>query len=161
MVANPFPAPPPAAAAYVERALAANLGLASRTLDVEAARARLEEVRGTWRPRVDVLARATLADGGRTIDFPTGDLLNGAYRTLNDYLRTQGRPPAFGEVSNQSIALLRGQEQETKLRVLQPLYRPEISRGVDANRALVAGREAQVAAHRRELRLAVLTAYYT
>ena len=161
MATNPFPAPPAAAAAYVERALAANLGLASRTLDVEAARARLEEVRGTWRPRIDVLARATLADGGRTIDFPTGDLLNGAYRTLNDYLRTQGRPPAFGEVPNQSIPLLRRQEQETKLRVLQPLYRPEISRGVEANRALVAGREAQVAAHRRELRLAVLSAYYT
>lgn len=158
--ASALPAPPAVAVAYVERALAANLGLAGRALDVEAARARLEEVRGAWRPRVDVLARATLADGGRTIDFPTGDLLNGAYRTLNDYLRTQGRPAAFGEVPNQSIALLRGQEQETKLRVIQPLYRPDISRGVDANRALVAGREAQLAAHRRELRLAVLTAYY-
>ncbi|MBL9211671.1 MAG: TolC family protein [Opitutaceae bacterium] len=156
-----LPAPPAVAAAYVERALAANLGLAGRALDVEAARARLEEVRGAWRPRVDVLARATLADGGRTIDIPTGDLLNGAYRTLNDYLRTQGRPPAFGEVPNQSIALLRSHEQETKVRVLQPLYRPELSRGVEASRAAVAGREAQLAAHRRELRLAVLMAYYT
>lgn len=151
---------PEAAAGYVTEALTRNLGLAGQTLEVERAQARLAEVRGALQPRVDLLARYARADGGRTIDFPVGDLLNGAYRTLNDYLRSQGQPAAFAAVSNQSITLLRDREQETKLRLTQPLYRPEITRGTRAARAGVAAREAQVAAYKRELRLTVLTAYF-
>ena len=154
-------APVPAAAAgYVEEAWARNLGLAERALEPERARARLAEVRGALQPRLDLVARYTRSDGGRTIDFPTGDLLNGAYRTLNDYLRGQGRPGVFPQIENQSIPLLRAREQETKLRLVQPLYRPEIARGVRASRAGVAAREAELAAFKRELRLTVLTGYY-
>lgn len=153
-------AAPVVAERYVAEAFAQNLALQGRTLDVAQARARLAEVRGAWQPRLDFLARYTVADGGRTIDIPTGDLLNNVYSTLNDYLRSQGQPPTFPQVSNQSIAFLRDHEQETKLRLTQPIWRPEISRGIDAARAAAGGREAQLAAYRRELRLAVLTGYY-
>jgi hypothetical protein len=151
---------PAAASGYVAEALANNLGLAGQALDVEQARSRLAEVRGALQPRLDLMARYSRADGGRTIDFPTGDLLNGAYRTLNDFLRTQGQPAAFPQIANQSIPLLREREQETKLRLTQPLYRPEITRGARASRANLAAREAMLAAYKRELRLTVLTAYY-
>ena len=151
---------PAAAAAYVAEAFERNVALQGRLPDLEQARARLDEVRSAYQPRVDLVARYTRADGGRTIGFPTGDLLNGAYRTLNDYLRSQGQPGVFPQVANQSIALLRDREQESKVRVVQPLYRPEISRGVRAGRAALLSREAQLAAYRRELRLTVLTAYH-
>jgi outer membrane protein TolC len=108
---------PAAASGYVAEALANNLGLAGQALDVEQARSRLAEVRGALQPRLDLMARYSRADGGRTIDFPTGDLLNGAYRTLNDFLRTQGQAAAFPQIANQSIPLLREREQETKLRL--------------------------------------------
>ena len=154
-------APVPAVAAgYVEEALTRNLALAGQSLEVERAQARLAEVRGALQPRLDLVARYSRADGGRTIEFPTGDLLNGAYRTLNDYLRSQGQAAAFPQIANQSIPLLREREQETKLRLTQPLYRPEIVRGVRANRATAAAREAQLAAFKRELRLTVLAGYY-
>ena len=154
-------APVPAVATgYVEEALTRNLALAGQTLEVERAQARLAEVRGALQPRLDLVARYTRADGGRTIEFPTGDLLNGAYRTLNDYLRSQGQAAAFPQIANQSIPLLREREQETKLRLTQPLYRPEIVRGVRAGRATAAAREAQLAAFKRELRLTVLAGYY-
>lgn len=151
---------PGVAAGYVEEALTRNLALAGQTLEVERAQARLAEVRGALQPRLDLLARYSRADGGRTIEFPTGDLLNGAYRTLNDYLRSQGQAAAFPQIANQSIPLLREREQETKLRLTQPLYRPEIVRGVRASRATAAAREAQLAAFKRELRLTVLAGYY-
>lgn len=151
---------PVAASGYVAEAMANNLGLVGQALDVEQARSRLAEVRGELQPRLDLVARYSRADGGRTIDFPTGDLLNGAYRTLNDFLRTQGQPAAFPQIANQSIPLLRDREQETKLRLTQPLYRPEITRGARASRANLAAREAMLAAYKRELRLTVLTAYY-
>ena len=154
-------APVPAVAAgYVEEALTRNLALAGRALEVERAQSRLAEVRGALQPRLDLVARYSRADGGRTIGFPAGDLLNGAYRTLNDFLRAQGQPAAFPQIENQSIPLLRDREQETKLRLTQPLYRPEITRGARASRANVATQEALLAAFKRELRLTVLTAYY-
>lgn len=158
---GPWRAPMPAAAErYVAEAFQRNLALQSQALDVAQARARLAEVRGALQPRLDLVARYSMADGGRTIDIPTGDLLNGVYRTLNEYLVAQGRPPMFPQLENQAIPLLREREQETKLRLLQPLYRPELTRGLRAARAATEGREAQLAAYRRELRLTVLTAYH-
>ncbi len=163
VTAAPLTAVPPmpaVAEGYVAEALQRNLALAARELDVEQARARLAEARSAFQPRLDIVARYSGAAGGRTIDIPTGDLLNGVYRTLNDYLRSQGQPAAFPQVGNDSIPLLRSREQETKLRLVQPLWRPEIARTARSGREAVAAREAQRAAYRRELRLDVLAAYF-
>ena len=154
------PLVPAAAERYVQAAWDGNTALQSRALDVEEARVRLAELRSALQPRVDLVARYSRADGGRTIEFPAGDLLNGVHRTLNEYLVGQGRPAAFPPLANAAIPLLRREEQETKLRVTQPLYRPEITRGVRAARAGVESREAQLAALRRELRLTVLAGYF-
>lgn len=145
-----MPPLPAAAERAVATALAENLALQSRGADVELARALLEEARSHYLPRLDLAARYTRADGGRTIDLPIGDLLNPVYGSLGLAQR----------VDNQSIPLLRGREQETKLRLTQPLYRPEISRGARASREALAAREASLAAYRRELREAVLAAYF-
>jgi len=153
--------PPAAARAYVNEALSGNLALQVRTLDLESARARLTAARSALQPRIDWVARYSLAEGGRTTDVPTGDLLNGVYRTLNDYLRSQGQPASFPQISNVSIPFLREHEQETKLRLIQPVYRPEITRGVRARRASAESEQASLAAFRRELRFTVLSAYYT
>lgn len=152
---------PAAAEAYVAEALERNVALSLQTLEVEQARSRLQQARSAFQPRLDFVARYTRSDGGRTIDFPTGDLLNGVYRTLNDYLQRSGQPAVFPQLGNESIPLLRPREQETKLRLVQPLWRPEIARTARAGREAVAAREAQLAAFRRELRLTVLAGYFT
>ena len=154
--AAPLPAPPAALARALAAAEASNLALRRDALDLETARARLEGARARYQPRLDFVARYSLADGGRTIDIPVGDLLNPDYGTLNELLGAQ----RFPALANESIPLLRDHEQETKLRLVQPLYRPEIARGVEAARAGVAGREAAHQAFRRELRLEVERAYY-
>lgn len=155
-----WPAPPAPIEALVAEALQSNLALAGESLEVERAAARLAEARSHFLPRLDLSARYTVADGGRTIDFPVGDLLNGAYATLNQYLASQGQPARFPTVENQSISLLRSREQDTHLRVTQPLYAPEIKRGVSAARSGLAAREAQLAAFRRQLRAEVEAACY-
>lgn len=150
------PGPPAALVRYLAAAEASNLALRRETLDLDAARARLDAARARYQPRLDLVARYSQADGGRSIDIPVGDLLNPVYGTLNDLLGA----PRFPTLANESIPLLRSREQETKLRLVQPLYRPEIARGVEAARAGVAGREAALQAFRRELRLEVERAYY-
>jgi len=155
-----WPAVPAPLDELVEQAWRSNLALAGQSVEVERAAARLVEARSRFLPRLDLAARYSVADGGRTIDVPIGDLLNGAYATLNQYLAGQGLPPRFGPVANQSIPLLRETEQETKLRLTQPLYAPAIARGARAARAGLAAREAQRTAYRRQLRADVHEAFF-
>ena len=155
-----WPTAPAPVASLVAEADRSNLALAGESLEVERAAARLEEARSHFLPRVDLAARYSRADGGRSLDFPVGDLLNGAYATLNQYLASQGQPARFPTLSNQSIPLLRDREQETKLKVVQPLYAPEISGGVRAAKSGLAARNSQLAAFRRQLRADVQEAYF-
>jgi len=158
--AEEWPRRPAALEALIGQAMAANLALQSQDVEVEMALARLREARSYFQPKIDFSARYTRAEGGRTIDLPVGDLVNPAYDTLNQLLEAQGKPGDFTHISNESIALLRGREQETKLTLVQPLYQPEITRGVKARRADWESREAQRAAFRRELRFEVEGGYY-
>lgn len=155
-----WPAPPAAVEALVAEALRSNLAVAGESLEVERAAARLAEARSHFLPRLDLAARYSVADGGRTIDLPLGDLLNGAYATLNQYLASQGQPARFPALENQSISFLRPHEQDTRLRLTQPLYAPEIKRSVAAARSGLAAREAQLAAFRRQLRAEVHDAFF-
>jgi outer membrane protein TolC len=154
------PPPPEPLRAYVEIARTSNLALQREAIDVEAARERLVEARSHLMPRFEAYGRYTVSSGGRTIDIPVGDLLNPVYATLNELLAGQGSAPRFGAVENQTIEFLRSTEQETAIRVVQPVWRPEITRGIDARRSELASREAQLAAFERELELEVRTAYY-
>ncbi|MBI3884889.1 MAG: TolC family protein [Opitutae bacterium] len=155
-----WPAAPAALDALVGEAFRANLALAGEALEVERAAARLAQARSYFFPRLDLAARYSRAEGGRTIDFPVGDLLNGAYATLNQLLAAQGQPARFPPVANQSFSLLRDREQETRLRLTQPLFAPEITRSTRAARASLAAREAQLAAYRRRLRAEVVEAFF-
>lgn len=141
---------------YVEQSFGANLALRREQRDADSAQARAAAVRGALQPRVDLAARYTAARGGRTIDLPIGDLLNPVYGTLNTLTGGARFPP----IENQSIAFLRREEQETKLRLIQPLYRPEILRGVEAAGAQSAAAQAALTVYQRDLRLAVIRSYF-
>lgn len=154
------PAPPEPLRGYLEIARDSNLAFRREAIDVEVARERLNEARSFLLPRLEASARYTVASGGRTIDIPVGDLVNPVYSTLNDLLVAGGGEAVFGTVENQSIALLRPHEQETLVRIVQPVWRPEIARGIDAKRSELASREAQLRAFARELDLEVRTAYF-
>ena len=125
--ASPAWPAPAAAERYVRQAFADNLALQAQALDVGAARARANATHGARQPRLDLLARYTRADGGRTFDVPSGDLINPAYGALNSLLTAAGRPASFPVVENLAIPLLREREQETKLRVTAPLFNAELS----------------------------------
>ncbi|MEM8601667.1 MAG: TolC family protein, partial [Bacteroidota bacterium] len=146
--------------AYVAEALASNLALQQQALDLDAARHALDAARRSFFPTLSVEARFTRAGGGRTIDLPLGDLLNPVYGTLNDLLAAQGQDPTFPTIDNEEVLFLREQEQETRLRVVQPLYQPRLNAAVRLNRHLVASQEAQVAAYRQQLVRDVKVAYF-
>ena len=126
--AAPVVAPGPgsveeAVEALVDDALAANLELDGAGATVAERLAALDQARAQYLPSLDFSSRYTRADGGRTIDFPVGDLLNPVYASLNQ-LTGSSRFPA---VANQEINFQRSREQDTKVSLTQPLYDPRIS----------------------------------
>jgi outer membrane protein len=144
----------------VDEALVANLELHASTLTVRQRLAALAQARARYLPAIDFAARYTVADGGRTIDIPVGDLVNPVYETLEQLLAAQGNPRQFPRVANESIELLRNPEQETRFVLTQPLYEPRLGPAVDANRAQVASAEADLAALRAQVIRDVKQAYY-
>jgi outer membrane protein TolC len=144
----------------LDDALAANLELRAGTASVQQRLAALDQARARYLPVLDVAARYSVADGGRTIDIPVGDLLNPVYATLEQLLQASGQPTSFPRVSNEQIALLREREQETKLVLEQPLYEPRLAPGVAASRENLNRAEADLAALRSRVTRDAQQAYY-
>jgi outer membrane protein len=162
------PVNPPLPPASVEQglrellddALAANLELRASAAAIQQRMAALDQARARYLPVLDIAARYSVADGGRTIDFPVGDLLNPVYATLDELLVASGQPPRFPRIENQSVTFLRGNEQETKLVLEQPLYEPRLRPAVAANRAEVDRATANQAALRSRVIRDMQQAYY-
>ena len=109
----------------VADALQANLELDGAGANVAQRTAALDQARALYLPSLDLSARYSRATGGRTIDFPVGDLLNPVYASLNQITGTS----QFPNVPNQQINFQRTREQVTELQFTQPLYDPRISAG--------------------------------
>src|SRR3984957_14994489 len=109
----------------VSDALSANLELDAAGGGVAQRLAALDQARARYLPSLDFSARYSRANGGRTIDFPVGDLLNPVYATLNQITGSS----RFPTVQNQEINFQRTREQDTSVSLTQPLYDARISAG--------------------------------
>jgi outer membrane protein TolC len=145
---------------YVEIGLAANLGLKQQELSARQASFELAEARSALRPSLQMDARYSRADGGRSFDIPIGDLMNPVHRTLNEILEAQGRPGPFPTIDNQTIDFLRSREQETRLRVSQVLWNPAVRSNVRARQAIADAGVAGTAAARGQLVRDIKISYY-
>lgn len=141
---------------YTRMGLEANLELAQSEIEVRQAEARWAQSRANQRPSLELQARYSRAEGGRTFDVPVGDLLNPVYSTLNDLTGSQ-RFPAVG---NQSFSLLRDREQDTHLRVTQVLWNPAVRADARSKRFQVDAARAGTDAARRALVRDIRIAYY-
>lgn len=145
---------------YLDEAMANNPALAQAGFEVEAERQRLQNLRARFYPSLALQARATVAEGGRTIDFPAGDLLNPVYATLNAQAVANGQPAQFPTVQNQSIPLLRPTEQDTRLIVRGPIYEPVLDSQLQAQTQAVGAQEAAQLQVKEELIRDLNTAYW-
>lgn len=141
--------------ALIAEGLRNNLEVEQDALHWAHAREGLTAARSGFLPSLDLQARYSRAEGGRTIDIPVGDLVNPVYRTLEDL----GTGP-FPTVDNQAIPFLRGQEQRTSIRLSQPLFVPRVWYGVRAQKHRVTAREAALHSEQRRLVRDVQQAYF-
>lgn len=144
----------------LDDALAANLELRAGSAAIQQRLAALDQARARYLPALDLAARYSWADGGRTIDIPVGDLLNPVYATLDELLLASGQPARFPRIANESISLLRRHEQETKLVLEQPLYEPRLGPAVAAGEAELERASANLVALRSRVTRDTQQAYY-
>jgi outer membrane protein TolC len=142
---------------YVREGLANNLALRQKTLSAQRAMAALREARGMFLPSVSIEARYSRAGGGRIIDIPIGDLMNPVYYTLNQLIQ---QPLFPTNLPNESIPFLREEEQETKLRITQPLFHPAILFNYRIKSDLKDVEDLSRAVYARQLVLDIRTAYF-
>lgn len=128
--------------------------LLARDLERRSARARRL-------PSLDLSARYSRQTGGRSIDFPAGQLFNPIHATLNDLLADRGDPPMFPtDVQDIEEPLLRRREQDTRLQLRAPLYAPELGAAIAAAVAETRAESARLEATARNLVREVKRAYF-
>ncbi len=147
---------------YIREGLRNNLALQQEEFSLESSLQALKEARGMFLPSISIEARYSFAGGGREIDFPVGDLFNPIHQTLNQLIAAQGAPPLFPtDLANQQIPFLRPREHETKLRVVQPVFQPQILHNVRIKSMQKKSQQAGFNAFSRQLVSDIKIAYYT
>lgn len=141
---------------YIQEGLKSNLQLQQEQLNYEKSVDNLGLARALFMPQVSAVANYTLAGGGRKIQFPVGDLLNPVYTTLNQLTGTS----AFPQIANVNEQFLPNNFHETKLRVIQPLFNPEIYFNYKAQKELTTVQQAQKNVYQNELKYNITSSYY-
>ncbi|HUX96833.1 MAG TPA: TolC family protein [Bacteroidales bacterium] len=141
---------------YVSYGLENNLVLQQKQSDYKRSIEALKEARGLFYPRLIFNARYSVADGGRVIDFPIGEMLNPVYSTLNNLTASN----AFPQVENMQFRFLRPTEHETYMRIFQPLVNSDIYFNSKIKKELLYFEDEDVNQYKRELVDEIKKAYY-
>lgn len=122
--------------AYIAEGLANNLSVLKNELDIERSRALLAQARASARPSVEFNASYIVAAGGRSLDFPVGDLLNPVYSTLNFLTQTS----LFPQIENTKVRFIPNNFQETRFNFAFPIYNTDLKYLKTIRESEVAGR---------------------
>ncbi|NQX92917.1 MAG: TolC family protein, partial [Flavobacteriales bacterium] len=102
---------------YIQIGLSSNQTISEEKMELDKAILSLREAKTVFLPNIDLMADYFLADGGRTVDFPAGDLLNPVYGTLNELTQSN----AFPQLENERILLNPDNFYDVKFRTSMPL----------------------------------------
>jgi outer membrane protein len=108
---------------YVSEGLQNNLALQQKDFSLQRSLSALDEARGMFFPSIEINARYTRADGGRTFDILVGDLVNPIHLTLNQLTGSANFP---GNIPNEKVNFFRTKEHDTKISLVQPIFQPKV-----------------------------------
>ncbi|MEO0338253.1 MAG: TolC family protein [Bacteroidota bacterium] len=153
---QPF-TPPTSLQDYIQFGLDNNQRYLKEQLNAQLTREDAFQAKSFMGPDVRFNASYLLAGGGRTINFPVGDLFNPAYAALNELSGSQQFPVNIENVNEQ---FLPNDFHETKILVLQPLFNTDIYYGYKASEASISVADAKVKSHENQLIFQITKAYY-
>ena len=141
---------------YIQEGLKSNLQLKQEQLNFEKSEQSLLLSRALFFPQVSAMGNYTLAGGGRRISFPVGDLLNPVYTTLNQLTGSS----SFPQIANLNEQFLPNNFHDTKFRVIQNIFNPDIYFAYKAQKELTTVQQAQKKAYENELKFNIASAYF-
>lgn len=142
--------------AYILEGFANNKALQQQHLAFEKSLYALKEARTLFLPSASLLGNYYLAEGGRTVDFPAGDLLNPVYSTLNQLTGSA----QFPQLQNASILLNPNDFYDIRLRASMPLVNAEIEYNRRIKKEQVSLQQLEVKVYKRELAKEIKQAYF-
>ena len=141
---------------YVDEGLKNNLVLQQKNISAESAMYSLKEARSMFLPSVSLLGDYQSGEGGRSIAFPVGDLLNPVYTTLNQMTGSN----SFPHLDNVDINFLPNNYYDVKLRASMPLLNTDVIYNKKIQSSQAEMKQAEVEAYRAELTKEIKTAYF-
>ncbi|MGN6490792.1 MAG: TolC family protein [Agriterribacter sp.] len=142
--------------AYINAAFENNIVLQQKNITLQKAGYALQVAKGLYYPTVAFQAGYQTADGGRDIQLPLGDLLNGVYSSLNQLTQSD----KFPQLKNESINFLPTNFYDAKVRTTVPIINADINYNKKINEQQLAISEYEISIYKRELVKMVKTAYY-
>src|SRR5215813_3540425 len=141
---------------YLREGIANNEGIKQQEFILEKAIYALKEAQSLFLPNVSFNATYTGADGGRTIDFPAGDLLNPAYKTLNQLTSSS----SFPQVQNKSILINPNNFYDIKFHTIFPIINAELVYNRKIKSEQLDLQQIEINIYKRELAKEITIAYY-
>ncbi len=142
--------------AYIDEGLKNNLNLQTREIALDQSLLALKEAKSYFLPSADFQTQYTLAAGGRSIDFPVGDLLNGVYSTLNQLTNSE----TFPQLSNVSEQFLPNNFYDARIRIAYPILNSDRRYNKSIRETAVKLEENELAIYKAELIMHIRQAYY-
>jgi outer membrane protein len=142
---------------YIEAGLKNNLVLQEKNISLESALNALKTADRLFFPSVDFQGDYQSGDGGRSISFPVGDMLNPVYRTLNQM--TSGN--AFPAISNVETNFFPQNYYDMKVRTSLPVINCDLIYNREIRKQQITMQEYDVEIYKSELTKNIQVAYYT
>ncbi|MGN6292071.1 MAG: TolC family protein [Chitinophagaceae bacterium] len=141
---------------YIDSAFANNIVLQQKNISLERAGAALDIAKGWFLPTVSFQLGYQTAKGGRDINLPLGDLLNGVYSTLNQLTGSNN----FPQLKNESVNFLPNNFYDAKVRTTMPVYNPDLRFNKKIAEQQIVLNEYEVDIYKRQLVQSIKTAYF-
>jgi len=141
---------------YIAQGLANNLVLKQKNVTLEKSMVALKEAKSYFLPSTNFEAQYMWAQGGRSIDFPVGDLLNPVYSTLNQLTGSS----KFPQINNVSEQFLPNNFLDARVKTVMPLINPDIRINRDISQQQTQLKQNEIDIYRRELVKDIKVSYY-
>lgn len=142
---------------YIREGLANNLALRQETLEISRVTESLNQAKSLFYPRIAFNPTYSVAAGGRRLEFPVGDLLNPAYKTLNQLTGSDNFPT---NIQNVNQLLAPNNFHDTKVSVSYAIFNTDIQYNYLIQKQLLSAQEARKRVVENELRYTIATSYY-
>ncbi|GAB3945914.1 hypothetical protein GCM10028805_15780 [Spirosoma harenae] len=142
---------------YIKEGMTNNLALKQESLEINRVTESINQARSLFYPRIAFNPVYSVAAGGRRLEFPVGDLLNPAYRTLNQLIGSDRFPT---NIPNVNELLAPNNFHDTKISVSYSIFNTDIQYNYLIQKQLLSAQQARKRVVENELRYNIATAYY-